>query len=74
MGLAGRLLVGSCLCYQATTLIAILLVFVYFGIIGPGQLIAHLQENYSLLVTVAVPTTIAGILVFTFCYYVDVNY
>lgn len=74
MTLAGRLLVGSCLCYQAVTLLSIILVFVYFGIIGPERLVQQLQANYSVLVTVAVPTTLTGICVFTFCYYTDIRY
>lgn len=74
MTLAGRLLVGGCLCYQAVTLATIILVFVYFGIIGPQEFATHIRSNYDLLVTVAVPTTVTGIVTFTFCYYADTRY
>lgn len=74
MGLAGRLLVGGCMCYQAVALILIAMVFIYFGLIGPTQFLTEFQENYRLLVTVAIPTTIGSIIVFLFCYYVDVNF
>lgn len=74
MGLTGRLLVGGCLVYQALTLILIFLVVAYFWIIGPQQVLAEIHSNVALVVTVAVPTTLFGIISFGFCYYIDVNY
>ena len=72
--LGRKLLLGGCLCYQATTLLTIIIVFLYFAIIGPENVARHLSENTTLLVKVAIPTTSVGILSFVFCYYVDRRY
>lgn len=74
MGLAGRLLVSGCLCYQAAMLGMIVLVFVYFGLIGPDSFLANIESNYELLITIAVPTTTSGGFMFILCHYIDGKY
>lgn len=71
MGIAHRLLLRGCLCYQAATLVLIVLVFVYFSQIGVAGMFESFERNTELLITVAVPTTIVGVSVFLICYYAE---